>query len=241
MTILNPTSYGDNQQVPSASAETFIPDQLIAGGGAGLVSDTVIFVGGADLKRGTLVGLQAGVAPGAAVAAGQGAGGANTGNGTISAISVSADVSAGLYLLTFTGATAFTLTDPFGNVVAAPAALGAFTSNQINFTSAAGGTAFVAGDGFSFTVTGGAFILSLPGATDGSQVPAGVTADYVPLSVTTPQQGGIYLQGEFNANYMTFGAGWDPASAKVALQKAGKPIYLKDVGALDSTNIDPTL
>jgi len=188
-----------------------------------------------------LLGLQAGTAPGAATPAGQGVGGANTGNGTVTAISVGADVSPGLYTLEFTGATEFTLTDPFGSELPAGTALGAYTSTDLDFTLTAGGTAWVAGDGFTFLVGAGAYILSLPGATDGSQTPSAVLVDFAPLATTSPQNGGVYLQGEFNANAMTFGAGWTPAAAELAMRRAGRPIYLKNIGALDRTYLDPTL
>ena len=57
----------------------------------------------------------------------------------------------GAYTVTFTSATAFTVKDPSGNPVGA-GAVGTAFANKIAFTIAAGGTAFVAGDGFTVTV-----------------------------------------------------------------------------------------
>ncbi|HLH95020.1 MAG TPA: hypothetical protein VKW08_07870 [Xanthobacteraceae bacterium] len=53
--MLNPSLIGDNPQVPSAVAETFIPDQLIAGN-LKLVSDNATITGGVNLQRGTVLG-----------------------------------------------------------------------------------------------------------------------------------------------------------------------------------------
>ena len=49
------TSTGDNAQVPSASSEVYISDQLIAGRFP-LVTDTVTLISGQTLKRGTVLG-----------------------------------------------------------------------------------------------------------------------------------------------------------------------------------------
>jgi hypothetical protein len=53
---LNPTFIGDNPQQPSAVAESYIPDQLIAGN-LKLVSDNGIVSGAAALLRGSVMGL----------------------------------------------------------------------------------------------------------------------------------------------------------------------------------------
>jgi hypothetical protein len=53
---LNPSTIGDNAQQPSVSAETFIPDQLIAGS-LKLVSDVGTVTGSAALPRGSVMGL----------------------------------------------------------------------------------------------------------------------------------------------------------------------------------------
>ena len=53
---LNPTFIGDNPQQPAAVAESYIPDQLIAGN-LKLVSDLAIITGAAVLQRGSVMGL----------------------------------------------------------------------------------------------------------------------------------------------------------------------------------------
>ena len=78
---------------------------------------------------------------------------ANTGNGTMSNPSAQTGLMAGVYKVDFTSATAFTVTDPMGNVVASGSAGTAFAT-QVGFTITAGNTAFVAGDGFTITVVG---------------------------------------------------------------------------------------
>jgi hypothetical protein len=53
---LTPSIIGDNPQQPSVVAESFIPDQLIAGD-LKLVSDIAIIAGSAVLQRGSVLGL----------------------------------------------------------------------------------------------------------------------------------------------------------------------------------------
>lgn len=80
--------------------------------------------------------------------------GTNTGDGTFGDISlVSTPTQVGNYDVTFTAATAFTVTAPNGQT--ATGATGtAFSGLGIGFTITAGATAMVAGDGFTIAVTG---------------------------------------------------------------------------------------
>ena len=55
---LTVNTIGDNPQQPGLSAETYIPDQLIAGN-LKLVTDTVTITGGAALQRGSVLGKTA--------------------------------------------------------------------------------------------------------------------------------------------------------------------------------------
>lgn len=77
----------------------------------------------------------------------------NTGNGTMSNPSAQAGAMVGVYKVDFTSATAFTVTDPMGNVVGT-GAVGTAFATQLGFTITAGATAFVAGDGFTINVAG---------------------------------------------------------------------------------------
>jgi hypothetical protein len=105
--------------------------------------------GAGKLEAGTVLGK---LAVGAATAAAKSGG--NTGNGTISAVTVLNGAKAGVYALRFTAATTWALTDPDGFSLA-NGANGAANANDIGFTTTAGGTPFIAGDGFDITVAAG--------------------------------------------------------------------------------------
>jgi len=54
-------------------------------------------------------------------------------------------------------------------------------------------------------------------ATDGSQTPVAILVDDVDASASD-QNGGVYLMGEFNQNYVTIDNSWTIAQMKVALR-----------------------
>lgn len=227
---LSVTSIGDNQQSPGILAETYLPDQLIIRGPERTDSATV--TGGADLVRGSLLG-QVLIVAGSAVA------GTNTGNGTISAITLGAKAKVGAYTIRFTGATTYTVVNPAGVQLTPGVAAGAYTDAELNFTFTAGGTAMVAGDTFTITNTAGSgsYKLSATAATDGSQNPVAVLLDAALCATNAADQvAPIALMGEFNSNAMTFGTGWTAATAKAAL-----PPYLQiKIAAADLTATDPS-
>lgn len=126
----------------------------------------------------------------------------NTGNGTITmdaTTPVLAGARSGVYTVRFTSATAYTVEDPDGNVIGSGVNGTAF-SDDLKFVTAAGGTAFVAGDGFDITVAAAAVDANGLGkvvpldlaAVDGSQTPYAVaiqeravsTADQPVLAVS---------------------------------------------------------
>jgi hypothetical protein len=77
--------------------------------------------------------------------------GGNTGTGTVSAGPLEGTYvqSPGNYVVTFTSATAFTVTSPQGDSLP-PGTVGtAYNNGQISFTITAGGTAFAVNDGFT--------------------------------------------------------------------------------------------
>lgn len=69
-----------------------------------------------------------------------------TGNPTISATSVSTLATEGVYVVEFTSATAFKVTDPAGTNIGTGALGTDFSTADLGFTLTAGGTAAVAGD-----------------------------------------------------------------------------------------------
>lgn len=224
---LNPTSIGGNPQQPSAMAETFIPDQLIAGD-LKLISENVLVSGGALFKRGTLMGLIGAAAMSSSVDADPG----NTGNGVVSAVASTTNTRVGRYQLTFSGATAYTVTDPAGATITAGTS-GAYTDAEIGWTFTTGTVAMVAGDVISVSIFAGegTYTKSLGSASDGSQTPVGILADDADATGGTVNSG-IYLHGEFNIRAVIFGTGINVATAKAALGPKG--IFLKgSVSAAD--------
>jgi hypothetical protein len=80
------------------------------------------------------------------------ASGANTGNGTMSAVTTTAPVKSGIYRLRMTAALIFDITDPDGFQLGA-GGTGVAYADDIGFTLTVGATPFIAGDGFDITVT----------------------------------------------------------------------------------------
>ena len=77
--------------------------------------------------------------------------GGNTGNGTVGSLSTGANSKFGVYVLTAKTATDFGVVDPSGDVLP-DATVGTAYVGPVDFTLAAAGTAFVAGDAFNVTV-----------------------------------------------------------------------------------------
>lgn len=140
---------------------------------------------GGLLDIGVIMGrLAAGTATAAANAG-------NTGNGTMSAVTDQLGIQVGAYAVEFIAATKFNVMDPVGNFLA-EGTTGVAFATQIGFTITAGGTAFVAGDGFTVTVAANANAgkvvpLSLT-ATDGSAVPVGVNVRQATIPTATDGQ-----------------------------------------------------
>lgn len=106
----------------------------------------------------------------------------NTGNGTLTLDATTptlANARAGVYQVRFTAATTFVVLDPRGLQVGSGGVNGTAFANQIKFVTAAGGTAFVAGDGFDVTIAEGSRkVVPLDlAAVDGSQVASAVALD----------------------------------------------------------------
>ena len=103
------------------------------------------------------------------------ANGGNTGNATISAITLRDGARSGAYRVVFTAATAYDVIDPDGRKLAS-GATGAAYAGDLGFTITVGGTPMVAGDGFTITVGegDGAYVALSEDATDGSQVASAI-------------------------------------------------------------------
>lgn len=157
------------------------------------------------------------------------AGGGNVGNGTMGSLSTLALAQVGPYTVNFVSPTAFEVNDPFGNPVG-PGVVGTAFADQIGFTIAAGGTAFTNADSFTVTVAAlNQFVASVQTATDGSQVPACILAEYVDTSggaVTCD----AYFTGEFAFEELTVDASWTQVGLNNAFAVKGQSLFLRTVG-----------
>jgi len=153
---------------------------------------------------------------GAAVAAVKAGG--NTGNGTLTldpTTPVLANAQQGVYRVVFTAPAAYNVFDPHGEEVGQGANAAAF-SDQLKFLTAAGGTAWVAGDEFDITVAPGAGGYSpiSATATDGTQNAVGVALypSDSDLNVTVLRRGPVVVRQDmlvwptgFTANQIAAG------------------------------------
>lgn len=108
------------------------------------------------------------------------ASGPNTGNATMSAVTVLDGVVNGVYSVRMLTATTFRVEKPGGDVIG-DGATGVAFADDIGFTMTAGGTPMVAGDGFDVTVAAGTqkWRPHDPAAVDGSQVAAGILGEAI--------------------------------------------------------------
>ncbi|NYH21392.1 head decoration protein [Paraburkholderia bryophila] len=221
---LTVNSIGDNPQQPGIYAETYIPDQLIAGN-LKIVSQPIV-LGAGKLPRGSVLGMIS--SSSVEVAAGT-----NAGNGTVGSTSTGAGVKLGAYTLKATGATTFTVTDPEGNALPNATVGTAYSQSGLNFTITAGGTAFAANDSFTLTIpdSAGTYILSVKTASDGSQTPVAILADAADAT-SGPVTTGVYLMAEVNGNALNYDASWNITTLTAALRSA--TIFVKSsVSAAD--------
>jgi hypothetical protein len=186
---------------------------------------------GTPLPRGAVLGALT-TASGSAVA-----GSTNTGNGTLTpdaSTPILTGAQEGAYTVTFTSPTAYSVTDPtLEKVVVGTGVVGTAFATQIKFNIAAGGTAFVAGDSFTYyaELAGQGYTLSALAASNGSQTPRCILAadaDASANDVIVP----AYFTGEFADLMMTFGAGHTQATVDAAFAAAGQPIFIRKVGAV---------
>lgn len=238
---LNVQNVGDNPFQPGVSAESYIPDQLIAGDFK-LVTTDVTLLSGQNLARGTVLGF---ITLGAAASAAKAGG--NTGTGTFvpdGVTPVLANAKVGVYTLRIITAAANGGTarlvgptgDVLGDFIITGGAGGSVTvQDQIKGVLTDGGTDFIVGDGFDITVAAGSgkAIKSVKTATDGSQVPCAILADDCNATAQDTNIG-VYETGEFNGNKLIYDNSWTLAALTTALRVFS--IFVKPaVSAADPT------
>ncbi|MBU8540821.1 head decoration protein [Falsiroseomonas tokyonensis] len=147
--------------------------------------------------------------------------GGNTGNATMSAVTVGPGAKVGVYTVRMTAATAFTVRDPDGFMIGTGATGVAF-ADDIVFTMTAGGTPMVAGDGFDVTMAAGD--LAYVPFTNATNLPAAAVL-YGPVTVPATSTGrgtGIVRDAEVNAHALQYdsslsGGGLTAAKTAAAL------------------------
>ncbi|MEX3691878.1 head decoration protein [Paraburkholderia sp. BR14263] len=216
---------GENPQQPGVIAETFIPDQLIAGN-LQLVTEQIQLMSG-SLARGAVLGQQTDDSIDVT------AGSANVGNGAVGSVVVGVPAVYGAFLLTAKTAADFSVVDPEGNALPDATVGTAYAQAEIGFEINAGATPFQAGDTFTLNVieATGNYVLSVKTATDGSQTPKAILVTGTDAT-SGPKTAGAYVLGEFNENAITFDPSWKVSALRSALRQFG--IFLKSsVSAAD--------
>lgn len=141
----------------------------------------------------------------------------NTGNPTFGTISVGAAGKPGVYKLTFTAATKFTVEDPDGVTIGNGTTGVAFSKQGVGFTLTAGGTPAVAGDEWSITVAAGTSKW-VPYTANGAAGPAmGILYNYLPTKTGDSKAVAFVRDAELNRFELT---GLD-AAAEADLKKLG--------------------
>jgi hypothetical protein len=145
-TITDPK--GDVLTVTGATGTAFLDAQIgltvTASGAAFIAGDGFTITVPAELSRLNTINATL-VTPG----------GSNTGNGTLGSLAFGSVFKTGTYKVTFSSATAFSVTDPSGTSLGSGTVGTAFTSTPIGFLITAGGTAFANNDTFSISVPAG--------------------------------------------------------------------------------------
>lgn len=236
---LSNTNYGDNPAQPTAFADTYLPDQLIAGNLKLVTEGQATITGSAALSRGTVLGRTLSASATAAAKSG-----GNTGTGTCVPDATNpalAGAQEGVYKLictvASTNAATFRLYDPKGDAIkdfAFNGSGGSFTTDdQIKAVVTDGGTDFAVGDEFdiSLTLASDKFKKAVKTATDGSQFPEAILADDADAS-DADVNGAVYLMGEFNANKLIYDDSFSLEDLRQAFR--GKSIFIKSaVSAAD--------
>ena len=196
--------------------EDYRAGAAIVSEGNGLISrDRVTVLSGQNLKANAVLG-RVYLGAGSAVA-----GGGNTGDGAMGAITVGADAQAGDYILTVTKADTnagdFQVVDPQGDVAGVGTVAVAFAGGGLSFTLADGSADFVVGDAFTITVAAGSgkYVEYDDAGTDGRQVAAGVLFDAVDATDGDVDGVAIVRSAEVAKDALVWESGQD-AAAKTA-------------------------
>jgi hypothetical protein len=152
----------------------------------------VLAAGSGVLTAGMVLGLQ--LVGATAVAA---ALGANTGNPTFSAITVSAPAVAGAYVLRMQDATHYVVETPTGVEIGHGVAGAAFAAGGLGFTLTAGATPAVAGDSFTITPAAGSgqYAPYDPTKSDGTEVACAILGSSYRDTTLLTQKAGALLRG----------------------------------------------
>lgn len=155
------------------------------------------------------------------------AGGSNTGNGAMGAITVSGTAQVGTYTLRIVTAAAnagdFVVTDPQGDVVGFGHVAVAFSQGGLAFTLADGATDFAVGDTFTIAVAGTVkYKIAVQTATDGSAAAAAVVLDDYSIAITTDTKVLCLVKGpaEVSKDALVLDASYDLAAEKQAVYDA---------------------
>jgi hypothetical protein len=177
----------------------YSPDVLVTG--AIFKTESIILSTG-NLVRGTVLGILDMTVPSTGTADG-----GNTGNGTCTAVNRKRHMRAGVYTALATAATKFNIKNTLGEVMGEATAGTQYTDREITLLITAGGTAFIAGDKFTITITVGnmeCVIVNSLGTNDGRRLPYCVLAEDCDASSAKKDTVG-YLAGNFNAAKLVFG------------------------------------
>lgn len=175
----------------------------------GTISREIVTVAsGQNLKAGHVLGkITVGTATGVAASG-------NTGNGTLSAITLGAGAKAGTYNLTCVEPAAnggtFLLEDPDGATVGTAHVGTAFTG-PLNFTLSDGTTDFVSGDRFLITVAAGSgkYKEYSPDSTNGSNIAVAILLDNIDATAADKEAVIIARHAEVNGAELIWWEGAD--------------------------------
>ena len=209
---------------PSVSTGSAVDPNEILSATHRVFAMAATILSGENLTKGAVLGL---VALGSASAV---ADGGNTGDGTISAVTVGASAIPGDYVVEIVEASAdagrFSVIDPNGDRLDDGDVASAYSNGHLGFTIADGAADFEVGDKFTITVAAGSgkYKLATAAAADGSAAPIAILAEDCDAS-GGDKSAVIYLAGDFDERKLTFGSGLTAAGSRVDMAARGLFIH----------------